>query len=65
MKRNKYTIQNDSFFMDGQPGNLARIFASIADSTNCQSHQDKANQKTKTIVKVENGSKVKKTDLSC
>ena len=51
--------------MDGQPGNLARIFASIADSTNCQSHQDKANQKTKTIVKVENGSKVKKTDLSC
>jgi hypothetical protein len=32
MRKSNYDIQNDSFFVNGKPGNLARIFASIADS---------------------------------
>ena len=53
-KPNYEFIQTDSFFVNGKPGNLARIFASIAGSINCNCHKkNKVNKKVKSIVQID------------
>ena len=54
MRKSNYDIQNDSFFVNGKPGNLARIFASITDSINCKCHKkNKLNKKVKSIIQID------------
>jgi hypothetical protein len=53
-RKTEISAKNDSFFVDGKPGNLARIFACIADKTNCESRTDVSvqNSKSKKVNKV-------------